>query len=154
MSYETFYGNAKEEREDNAQKGIGALKEAMDYFAPGSVHCTKVGAMEVADLGDALRQGAILREALLSAHPAQSQSARELWATLCNGKPNTKDWHHIGDKFTDIEAAVLIDTAFRSVRDAAIEECKRAVVDARNQATTLTLYSIIERLNKLKVGTE
>ena len=150
MSYETFYGNAKEEREDNAQKGIGALKEAMDYFAPGSVHCTKVGAMEVADLGDALRQGAILREALLSAHPAPSQSARELWATLCNGKPNTKDWHHIGDKFTDIEAVALIAKHDRDERELVIEECKTRLKSKVANDNCLTLDDIETILDALK----
>ena len=130
------------------------LKEAMDYFAPGSVHYIKVGAMEMVDLSYALDHGAVLREALLSAPPVPSLSAQELWAALCNGKPNTKDWHHIGDKFTDIEAAALIAKHDRDERELVIEECKTRLKSKVANDNCLTLDDIETVLDALKGGTE
>ena len=91
---------------------------------------------------------------ILSAPPAPSQSARELWATLCNGKPNTKDWHHIGDKFTDIEAAVLIGKHDRDERELVIEECKTRLKSKVANDNCLTLDDIETVLDALKGGTE
>lgn len=52
------------------------------------------------------------REEIESQPPAKPEprgDARELWAMLCNGKPNTKDWHHIGDSLTNDEAIAIIE---------------------------------------------